>query len=82
VSGTPHEQELPRISAARSPAGLTDAEQRVADQIASGATSREAAAELFISVRTIDTHVAAIYRKLGVRTRTELRRTLSARSSR
>ena len=72
-------RELPRIAAARSGNELTDAEQRVADQIAVGATNKDAAAALFISVRTVETHVAAIYRKLGVRTRSELRRTLSAR---
>jgi DNA-binding CsgD family transcriptional regulator len=72
--------ELPRISPARSGDELTDAEQRVADQIAAGATSQEAAAALFISVRTVETHVASIYRKLGVRSRSELRRTLAARS--
>ena len=69
--------ELPRAVAARSASGLTDAEQRVADQIAAGATYREAAAELFVSVRTVETHVASIHRKLGVRTRAELRRALS-----
>ena len=72
-------RELPRVAAARSGDELTDAEQRVADQIAAGATNQEAAAALFISVRTVETHVASIYRKLGVRTRSELRRTLSAR---
>jgi DNA-binding CsgD family transcriptional regulator len=69
--------ELPRAVAARSATGLTDAEQRVADQIARGATYREAAAELFVSVRTVETHVASIHRKLGVKTRAELRRALS-----
>jgi len=69
--------ELPRSVAARSATGLTDAEQRVADQIAGGATCREAAAELFVSVRTVETHVASIHRKLGVRTRSELRRALA-----
>ncbi len=44
--------------------------------IAAGATNRAAAAELFVSVRTVETHVAAIYRKLGVRTRAELARKL------
>jgi DNA-binding CsgD family transcriptional regulator len=72
-------RELPRIAATRSGDELTDAERRVADQIAAGATSQEAAAALFISVRTVETHVASIYRKLGVRSRSELRRTLAAR---
>jgi DNA-binding CsgD family transcriptional regulator len=72
-------QEQPRVIAARSVTDLTDAEQRVAGQIADGATSREAATALFISVRTVETHVASIYRKLGVRRRSELRRLLSDR---
>jgi DNA-binding CsgD family transcriptional regulator len=72
------EQELPRIAAVRSSTELTAAEQRVADLIVTGATNREAAAELFISVRTVETHVASIYRKLGVRTRAELVRKLAS----
>jgi DNA-binding NarL/FixJ family response regulator len=72
------EQELPRIAAARSGTELTATEQRVAGLIASGATNRDAAAELFVSVRTVETHVASIYRKLGVRTRAELAHKLSA----
>jgi len=71
------EQELPRVAAARSGTELTATEQRVADLIAGGATNREAAAALFVSVRTVETHVASIYRKLGVRTRAELARKLS-----
>jgi DNA-binding NarL/FixJ family response regulator len=74
------EQELPRAVAARSSAALTEAEQLVAGQIAGGATNREAATALFISVRTVETHVASINRKLGVHTRSELRRVLSGRS--
>ena len=70
------ERELPRVAAARSGTELTATEQRVADLIAAGATNRDAAAALFVSVRTIETHVAAIYRKLGVRTRAELARRL------
>ena len=57
--------------------GLTGAEQRVAERIAKGATSREAAAELFVSPRTVETHIASIYRKLGVQSRLELRRALT-----
>ena len=70
------ERELPRVAAARSGTELTATEQRVADLIAAGATNRDAAAALFVSVRTIETHVASIYRKLGVRTRAELARRL------
>jgi DNA-binding CsgD family transcriptional regulator len=73
------DRELSRVAGARSDGELTEAEQRVADQIAEGATSQEAAAALFISVRTVETHVASIYQKLGIRSRSELRRMLSAR---
>jgi DNA-binding CsgD family transcriptional regulator len=66
------ERELPRVAAERSGSELTETERRVADLIAGGATNRDAAAALFVSVRTIETHVASIYRKLGVRTRAEL----------
>ena len=76
------EGELPRLAAVRSGAGLTPAEQRVADLIAGGATNRDAAAALFVSVRTVETHVASIYRKLGVRTRVELTHKLSGASGR
>jgi len=50
---------------------------RAAAGRAAGATNRDAAAALFVSVRTIETHVASIYRKLGVRTRVELTRRLT-----
>jgi DNA-binding CsgD family transcriptional regulator len=70
------EQELPRVAAARSGTELTATERRVAELIADGASNRDAAATLFVSVRTIETHVASIYRKLGVRTRAELARRL------
>ena len=51
---------------------LTPAERRVVDMICDGLTNREAAAALFVSVRTIDTHVAHIFQKLGLRSRTQL----------
>jgi len=65
------------VAAERSGAELTATERRVADLIAAGATNGDAAAALFVSVRTIETHVAAIYRKLGVRTRAGLARRLT-----
>ena len=51
---------------------LTAHELQVARIVAGGATNREAAAALFVSPKTIEFHLAHIYRKLGVRTRTEL----------
>jgi DNA-binding NarL/FixJ family response regulator len=51
---------------------LTAAEYRVALAVADGATNREAAAALFLSVKTVDFHLQNIYRKLGLRSRTEL----------
>jgi DNA-binding NarL/FixJ family response regulator len=53
-------------------AELTSAEYRVALAVSNGATNREAAAELFVSVKTVDFHLQNIYRKLGLRSRTEL----------
>ncbi|MFF3856030.1 LuxR C-terminal-related transcriptional regulator [Micromonospora sp. NPDC002575] len=51
---------------------LTDAEARVAAVIADGLSNREAAQRLFVSVKTIEFHLGNIFRKLGVRNRTEL----------
>jgi DNA-binding CsgD family transcriptional regulator len=74
------ERELPRVAAQRSGDELTATERRVAGLIAAGATNRDAAAALFVSVRTVETHVASIYHKLGVRTRAELARRMTAGS--
>jgi DNA-binding CsgD family transcriptional regulator len=68
--------ELGTIGGRRREAGLTPAERRVAHLVAAGRTNREAAAELFLGECTIETHLSHIYAKLGVRSRTELSRTL------
>ncbi|MEV6813465.1 LuxR C-terminal-related transcriptional regulator [Micromonospora sp. NPDC051296] len=51
---------------------LTPAEARVAELLARGATKQQAARDLFISFHTVDTHLRAIYTKLGVRSRVAL----------
>jgi DNA-binding NarL/FixJ family response regulator len=51
---------------------LTTQERRVAMAVARGARNHEAAAELFISPKTVEFHLRNIYRKLGLRSRTEL----------
>jgi DNA-binding CsgD family transcriptional regulator len=51
---------------------LTPQELQVALTVARGATNRETASALFLSTKTIEFHLRNIYRKLGVRSRTEL----------
>ncbi|WP_280697454.1 LuxR family transcriptional regulator [Kitasatospora sp. GP82] len=55
---------------------LTAGEHRVAELVAGGATNREVAAALFVSVKTVEGTLSRVYRKLGVRSRTSLARTL------
>lgn len=52
---------------------LTAQELRVARMVASGETSREVGAALFVSPRTVDAHVRSILRKLDVLSRRQLR---------
>ncbi len=58
-----------RVRAAES---LTGSERRVAGLAARGLSNREIATELFVSVRTVETQLSAVYRKLGVRSRAAL----------
>jgi DNA-binding CsgD family transcriptional regulator len=51
---------------------LTPTEGRVAALVAAGGTNREVADALFISVHTVEANLKRIYRKLGIRSRTEL----------
>lgn len=74
------EQELVAAGAAvpngdatgRSDRVLTAHELRIARMAAAGGSYKSIAAELFLSPRTIETHLSAVYRKLGVRNRAEL----------
>ncbi|MDT7575688.1 MAG: hypothetical protein QOH17_2021 [Pseudonocardiales bacterium] len=70
---------LPRRLAASTranPAGLTDRQLDVHALLAEGLTNAEIAERLVLSVRTVDSHVAAILDKLGVRNRREAARHL------
>ena len=49
---------------------LTETERRVAELVGSGHSNQETAAELFMSVKTVEANLTRIYRKLSVRSRT------------
>ena len=54
------------------PEALTNRERQVAQLVASGATNRQIADTLVLSVKTVETHIAHIFAKLDVRSRTAL----------
>lgn len=51
---------------------LTPSERRVAQMAAGGMTNRQIAQALFLTIKTIETHLAAAYDKLGIHSRREL----------
>ena len=70
--------ELARISGRAAPAGmLTTSEQRIAELVAAGKSNRDVAASLFVTVHTVEAALTRVYRKLGVRSRTQLAHRLS-----
>lgn len=67
-------RELGRIAGRRAgdPDELTEAERRIAELVAAGSSNKEVAAALFLSVKTVEVTLTRVYRKLGLRSRTEL----------
>jgi DNA-binding CsgD family transcriptional regulator len=59
----------PRRHRVSGPASLTEAQQQVADLAAAGLTNREIAEQLYVTIKTVETHLIAVYRKLGIRGR-------------
>jgi DNA-binding CsgD family transcriptional regulator len=51
---------------------LTPAEERIARLVAAGRTNKEVAEELDVSTKTVEWNLTRVYRKLGVRSRSEL----------
>ncbi len=56
---------------------LTPSERRVAEMAASGLTNRQIAQLLFVTIKTVETHLSASYDKLGIRSRRQLSAALS-----
>ena len=67
-------RELGRIGGRAAPAGahLSATEARIAELVAAGHSNAEVAAVLHVSRKTVEWNLSKIYRKLGVRSRTEL----------
>jgi DNA-binding CsgD family transcriptional regulator len=74
--------EQARLGLTRSSAlVLTPTEARVARLAGDGLSTRDVAAELGISPRTVETHLASLYGKLGVTSRAELGRVMALRET-
>jgi DNA-binding NarL/FixJ family response regulator len=71
----------PRRSALSGPAALTPAEHQVAALAARGSSNREIAEQLYVTVRTVETHLTHVFQKLGVAGRAELAPALGATSA-
>lgn len=66
-------EELGRVKGSGADAlGLSVTEQRVAQLAARGLSNREISTEMYLSAKTVEKHLTAAYRKLGIRSRAQL----------
>jgi DNA-binding CsgD family transcriptional regulator len=68
--------EIDRLGLRKAAAGspLTEGERRVADLASHGLTNAQIASQLFMSSRTVESHLTRIFRKLDVKSRTQMAR--------
>ncbi|WP_264001616.1 helix-turn-helix transcriptional regulator, partial [Mycolicibacterium gadium] len=59
---------------------LTRAEERVAQLVSEGHTNQSVASALGVSVHTVNTHLRAVFRKMGVRSRVQLANAMNAKA--
>jgi DNA-binding CsgD family transcriptional regulator len=73
--------DLARIPG-RSPGSgeLTETQQRIVELVSRGLSNKEIAAQLFVTVRAVESNLSKVYAKLGVRSRTELASRAGARA--
>jgi DNA-binding CsgD family transcriptional regulator len=67
----------PRRAAFEGVAALTPRQRQICELAAAGKGNKAISRELFLSIKTVETHLAAAYRKLGVSTRSSLRTALA-----
>ncbi|MGV9555678.1 ATP-binding protein [Streptomyces sp. NPDC003522] len=77
VEAAAEEPAGPGVAPAPAPAvdaleGLASMERQVAALVMEGATNREIAGRLFISVKTVEATLTRVYRKLGIRSRVDI----------
>jgi DNA-binding CsgD family transcriptional regulator len=65
-------REVERLGESAQVGELTASEARVAEAVLSGASNGDVAAAQFVSIRTVEAHLSAIYRKWGLRSRIQL----------
>ncbi|MFF3243805.1 AAA family ATPase [Streptomyces sp. NPDC002870] len=75
---TPSRTAEPAPAGGGAPSSLTDAELRLALLVRQGASNQEAAAKLYLSVKTVEARLTRIYQKLEVRSRAQLATALNA----
>ena len=61
-----------RVAGGNAVSALTSQELQVSVLLAEGRTTREAAAALFLSPKTVEYHLRKVYTKLGISSRSEL----------
>ena len=69
----------PRRAALEGASALTPRQRQIVELAAAGKGNRAIAEQLFLSIKTVETHLAAGYRKLGVSTRLDLRAAVAGR---
>ncbi len=69
--------ELARLDGGRG-AGLSETERRIVELVRSGATNREIARSMFLSIKAVEANLTRLYRRLGVRNRAQLARALDS----
>jgi DNA-binding CsgD family transcriptional regulator len=68
----------PRRTRTSGPRSLTAAQHQVARLAAGGRSNRQIAEDLFVTIKTVETHLGAVYRKLVITSRDELAQALDS----